>query len=1583
MATLFNTKIKDTYQSLLKLEDNTILTTTTKNVTDGLGNASPLYMSTTRIGIGTNAPTTTLDVNGSATVTGNLFLTRLTSYYGVSSVQPIYIHTLSYLLFDSGGPESGSISRIDIRHNFVGSSFNGILIQPTINQTIYSGITRGVYINPVLTAATDFRAIETVRGNVILGSTSGNVMIGTTTDAGYKLDVNGTLRSGIIYLTSNNGKIQYATDIYMQFPAQGGPIAGVFADGGYGWNFNSTQTYSTLRPGNGTTTPATWSLSQSVKSFGRNTFYITTDLTNASGASSVGETITLLNVNLNGPTAPYAYKPSLKLKAGNSGTHSGADQYARSGDLYLESGDANSGTATDVAGGTIYLNSGRGTGTGTPGSIIFSTATATTSGTTLQTLSERMRIDGNGNVGIGTSSPTNPLDVAFSPGRLISFQAVPGYADSGQIVFSNATSAGIVSSGTIGLGPGDTNKTVTLGNGITSKITTPGSTKYDCYGNQTPSTLAGTTNRPVLFTSTIPDGCIDGFIFENISSGSRNLFKLIQNNTTLLTVNPNGNLLLGTTTDNGAKLRIESGDLSLTGYQPVFNINGTSRGRSYIKTDLAIDGTGVFGGIGMNTDIWLTPGSGSGGYGGNIPATIHFKVNGTNPLTSTNSHWWAGDAGKAVGYQFLTTHYNGKNNFIPTAWFGPEISGGIVGLQQFNIGYEPKPYAGAGFTFVGVGLSGVVTDPFTRNTEFNPIRIDYSLASGGSNITARGIYYNPTFTSVYPLLVNNAFESTSGSLVMSGAASRVSSGIGRGAYFNQTLRPTNMSGDILVGLDINPTFTSSATQISTFTYTAGSGYTGSGQVNFTNIPLTGGTGTGATVNITMGVGNVVTAVTIANRGTGYTVNDVLTLPAQNIFTHQVEGSGFSVTVTAVGASTYDTYGLLVRAGKLSNTLDAAPTGYQNIHTAGNNSLYWKIGQGDKYAAVFENTAGYGDGVLIKVASNTHSGLLVTSNNATLLDVSDDQGGIYSPKITSGSRLSWTYGYIEHAGGVGTVIYGNYATPFITLREYTGNVLINTSTDAGERLQVNGTARVSSTLQLDNGAITWGNFSGAPTSRLRITRRTGYGVYSGIEIGALNTNTSAFASTPIVIGDMNTLADVGTVILGFSNNIQKDQSLVVGSGNSIPVVTGVTTSKQIILGDGNIANAYTNGQVPGIIVGLYNTQNSFAFSQMYGTGLKPYANNQLLFGANAGPVNPSIKEVYIGYGYRNEIDSVNQDNGNGNNLLISPSHASNAADKNGGNLTLAASRGTGAGTPGNLIFATATATTTGTTLQTLNERMRINGSGNVMINTTTDNGYRLNVNGTAFVSELITTGGIVKHNPYTPGIRALEIYSGIGHLGNTGVWASMYSTGVYGNGWDPYYGTQGVGVAGDPNNNSDGGSVLNIGVYGGAALSNATGVYGTSGLFGKAANLRNASAALEVNSTTHGFLPPRMTAAQRSALNTITGFGVITGGSGYVDGTYRTVSITGGSGQNAYARIVISGGSVTSVTLDNSTLGGLAGGFGYTNGASVSASNTQLGGTGAGFSVIINASTPVGMMVYQTDATEGLYIYKSTGWTFIA
>jgi len=78
---------------------------------------------------------------------------------------------------------------------------------------------------------------------------------------------------------------------------------------------------------------------------------------------------------------------------------------------------------------------------------------------------------------------------------------------------------------------------------------------------------------------------------------------------------------------------------------------------------------------------------------------------------------------------------------------------------------------------------------------------------------------------------------------------------------------------------------------------AGSGYTNG---TYYSVALTGSvTGTGATANITV-AGNVVTNVTMVNKGSGYAVNDVLT---QEIATVTGSVSGTVMTVTAVTSGT--------------------------------------------------------------------------------------------------------------------------------------------------------------------------------------------------------------------------------------------------------------------------------------------------------------------------------------------------------------------------------------------------------------------------------------------------------------------------------------------------------------------------------------------------------------------------------------------------------------------------------------------------------------------------------------------------------
>lgn len=76
-------------------------------------------------------------------------------------------------------------------------------------------------------------------------------------------------------------------------------------------------------------------------------------------------------------------------------------------------------------------------------------------------------------------------------------------------------------------------------------------------------------------------------------------------------------------------------------------------------------------------------------------------------------------------------------------------------------------------------------------------------------------------------------------------------------------------------------------------------------------------------------------------------------------------------------------------------------------------------------------------------------------------------------------------------------------------------------------------------------------------------------------------------------------------------------------------------------------------------------------------------------------------------------------------------------------------------------------------------------------------------------------------------------------------------------------------------------------------------------------------------------------------------GTITPGSGYVNGSYTNVTLTGGAGTGAKATIGVSGTAVTTVTIT-------ARGAGYAVGDVLSATAASLGGTGAGFSIPVTA-----------------------------
>jgi hypothetical protein len=166
------------------------------------------------------------------------------------------------------------------------------------------------------------------------------------------------------------------------------------------------------------------------------------------------------------------------------------------------------------------------------------------------------------------------------------------------------------------------------------------------------------------------------------------------------------------------------------------------------------------------------------------------------------------------------------------------------------------------------------------------------------------------------------------------------------------------------------------------------------------------------------------------------------------------------------------------------------------------------------------------------------------------------------------------------------------------------------------------------------------------------------------------------------------------------------------------------------------------------------------------------------------------------------------------------------------------------------------------------------SGNTLIGTTTDAGYKLDVNGTARVSGMTTiatstanTESLVITNSATGGSPYLKL----------GVWATLGQTfssqyTIIGNNCYP---TNGASSTWTRINAARNASFININydeIVFGSSINAASGSLETGGMYlvsnslGIGIATPNASALLDVSSTTKGFLPPRMTTTQKNAIS---------------------------------------------------------------------------------------------------------------------
>jgi hypothetical protein len=363
------------------------------------------------------------------------------------------------------------------------------------------------------------------------------------------------------------------------------------------------------------------------------------------------------------------------------------------------------------------------------------------------------------------------------------------------------------------------------------------------------------------------------------------------------------------------------------------------------------------------------------------------------------------------------------------------------------------------------------------------------------------------------------------------------------------------------------------------TLVGGSGYLTPGL--YSGVALTGGTGTGATADITV-TGTAVTLVTLVSAGTGYTIGDSLSATDASLG-GRTGGSAFSIPVAS---------------------LQNAKNGIYTVTTVGSGATNWVLTR----ATDFDTPAEVGGGDFVF----NQSGATYTATGWVEIETTTAIG---TSTITF-QQFSGAGSYTAGAGLTltGTVFSANVGstTMFIT----GGNQLaVDSSATANQVLLSSGTVGNEATY----GAVPLGNSNAVTGTLLAVNGGTGFAVYAVGDLLYADTTTTLAKLADVAAGSYLRSGGVSTAPVWSTTTLPNSATtgdlLYASASNTYSNLADVATGNVLRAGGVGVAPSYGQVVLTTDVTGTLPVANG-------GTGQSTLLDTAILIGNGTGAIETS-------------------------------------------------------------------------------------------------------------------------------------------------------------------------------------------------------------------------------------------------------------------------------------------------------------------------------------------------------------------------